>query len=805
MLFYSLGDNDVAISYLLKAAEAGPDDVKIRLNLIEVGRQMGNDKLMSQMVDDMRRIMGPGSDEALYADAARSFGQISKAYLNHATAGGNQPSLEPDEKQKLESAIKILDKVSRARPDWYQVALVLAPAELLAGNTDAAIDHYKQALKVGPADPRVIKVVSQLLIHTGRTSEAESIIDLVGGRDKMKELHLGEFVVDADVAKGDLTDALKEAVTEVPEDTKDPFGQLRVGRLYAKAGDAENAEKRFRQAVKTGPELPETWLTLVEHLVRNKKREEASSALMQAHKQAPEELVNFVLSQGYETIGEDVLAEQYYHAAIDANPNEMAPHKLLAVFLMRRNRSEEAQGSDDRPSRHTRQAGGQGRLPVGQAHARRDHVRDRRRRGFPPRKALLLANVKLNDMDSADQLQLANLLATRLDEPASLRKAQKYFESIKTSLGLREKVKLANIHDVLGNWSQARAEMLDLIAQAQTPDPGLYIAYVEMLLRHGNVDEADNYLDKLKDIQKGENLLRARVWMKKGRPADAALLVNNAFLPSRPVPKDQASRIQAAAIEMEKIGLDSKAEDLYREYMSYVPGNGALQLAGFLGRKGHIDEALDLCEKALKSEKAQKTLRAVSDVLRGQPRRVEPRHIERVAKWYDRLLAENPGSTSLLMQQADFLILSGEDAKAEQLFRDLLNHSDLTSAERAIAQNDLAFELAVQHKKLDEALRLVNEAGDMIGYRSDLLDTRGMVYLALGRYADAANDFREAVTVVAPSASKFLHLAYARDQAKDREEARSALRSAKNAQLDSATLSKGEQAMYEQLIKDVGP
>jgi tetratricopeptide (TPR) repeat protein len=261
-----------------------------------------------------------------------------------------------------------------------------------------------------------------------------------------------------------------------------------------------------------------------------------------------------------------------------------------------------------------------------------------------------------------------------------------------------------------------------------------------------------------------------------------------------------------AALEMDSLGgLDSRAEALYREYMTYVPGNGALQLAAFLGRKGHVDEALDLCEKALKTEPPHNVLQAVSEVLHGQPRRIEPRHFERVSKWYDRVIADNPGSTSLLLQQADFLILAGNDAKAEQLFRDLLNHSDLTTTERAIAQNDLAFVLATQRKSLDEALRLVNEAGDMLGFRSDVLDTRGMIYLAMGRYADAANDFHEAVTVTKPSAVKFLHLAFARDLAKDRDEARSALRKAKEAQLDSATLNRSEQAMYEQLVRDVGP
>jgi tetratricopeptide (TPR) repeat protein len=228
-------------------------------------------------------------------------------------------------------------------------------------------------------------------------------------------------------------------------------------------------------------------------------------------------------------------------------------------------------------------------------------------------------------------------------------------------------------------------------------------------------------------------------------------------------------------------------------------------LASFLGRKGQVNEALDLCEKALKTEPSRNVLQAVSEVLHGQPKRVEPRHLERVSKWYDRLLAENPGSTSLLMQHADFLILAEKNAEAEQLFRDLLNHSDLNSTERAIAQNDLAFVLATQRKNLDEALRLVNEAGDMIGYRSDLLDTRGMVYMAMGRYSDAAKDFHEAVTVIHPSPVKFLHLAFARNLAKDRDEARAAFHSAKDAQLDSATLNRSEQAMYEQLIKDVGP
>ena len=52
---------------------------------------------------------------------------------------------------------------------------------------------------------------------------------------------------------------------------------------------------------------------------------------------------------------------------------------------------------------------------------------------------------------------------------------------------------------------------------------------------------------------------------------DGAAIVNR-LLPPRPVPKDQVWRLQTAAIEMDRLGLDSKAEELYREYMLTLRG-----------------------------------------------------------------------------------------------------------------------------------------------------------------------------------------------------------------------------------------
>ena len=169
-------------------------------------------------------------------------------------------------------------------------------------------------------------------MKSGRTAEAESIIDLVGGREKMKDYHLGNIVPEVQAAKGQYGEAVAGADKEVPIDSADTYGHLWVGRLHAKAGDMASAEKRFRRAVETGPDLPETWLTLVEHLVTNNKKEDAATVLMRARSKLPEDRVNLVLGPGYEVIGENVLAEQYYRAAVDANPNEMPRTNFWPCF-----------------------------------------------------------------------------------------------------------------------------------------------------------------------------------------------------------------------------------------------------------------------------------------------------------------------------------------------------------------------------------------------------------------------------------------------------------------------------------------
>ena len=191
--------------------------------------------------------------------------------------------------------------------------------------------------------------------------------------------------------------------------------------------------------------------------------------------------------------------------------------------------------------------------------------------------------------------------------------------------------------------------------------------------------------------------------------------------------------------------------------------------------------------------------------LQAQPSLIQPKHVERVDKWYQRALRNDPESAPLLLQLAAFRDISGNVNEAEHIYRDLLHRSDLTSTQRSVALNNLAFSLAGRKKNLEEALAFINEAGQLFGENSDVLDTRGMVYVAMADYPKALADLSEAVRIPDPSPVKLLHLALAQDLAGYHPEARDTLQRAKESKLDPTALGKVERESYDRLSKDLGP
>jgi tetratricopeptide (TPR) repeat protein len=153
------------------------------------------------------------------------------------------------------------------------------------------------------------------------------------------------------------------------------------------------------------------------------------------------------------------------------------------------------------------------------------------------------------------------------------------------------------------------------------------------------------------------------------------------------------------------------------------------------------------------------------------------------------------------MLLGDIWEIRGELDKAEGVYRKLLERNSLDPMLRAGLANNLAFILSAQQKNTDEAVRLIEGAMDVYGPISDLLDTRGVVYLAANKPQQALADFKEAV--LDPSAMKWVHLALAQSAVDNKEAARASLKKAQAMDLKQEDLYEVEWTRYERLAREL--
>jgi tetratricopeptide (TPR) repeat protein len=162
-------------------------------------------------------------------------------------------------------------------------------------------------------------------------------------------------------------------------------------------------------------------------------------------------------------------------------------------------------------------------------------------------------------------------------------------------------------------------------------------------------------------------------------------------------------------------------------------------------------------------EKAADVIRTGIAVLRARRDEVGDKYDARLQAWLDRALLENPDSMPLLMLQAEFSDVQKRYDDTAAIYRKLLKRQDLTGTTRAIVLNNLAYlvVLANAGSQADaDPKKLIDEAGEILGPTTDILDTRSVVEIAQKEYQKAIRDSELAVTD-SPSPSKYFHLAVA--------------------------------------------
>jgi tetratricopeptide (TPR) repeat protein len=221
---------------------------------------------------------------------------------------------------------------------------------------------------------------------------------------------------------------------------------------------------------------------------------------------------------------------------------------------------------------------------------------------------------------------------------------------------------------------------------------------------------------------------------------------------------------EAAAISLflqsrvlERMGRFDEAEATLRRFVEAIGRpEASLDLAEFLGRRGRVDEALDLCDLSWETCPPAKVARAatVSIYEPGVPVAA----INRVAAGIQRALGDHPADAGLLFYLGNIRALQGDPGEAERLFRESVDRDELSSG--AVA--NLAWIIAVRDpSRATEARSIADRGIWLLGPLPDLLNARAAALMRLGDAPGAIADLERAVVDPQPDPIWMLHLAQA--------------------------------------------
>jgi tetratricopeptide (TPR) repeat protein len=809
-----------------KVAELLDRDLDSRLRSFDLALQGEDEADVVEALDKVRKLEGEGGTFGLYNDARRLLWLASRGELG------------AELKRGLAKARDELEVVSKRRPGWSRVALCLGQAWDLEGRPELALEHYKRAVDQGERQFDLIHRVVRLLYDRSRFTEAEGVLQRLPEQapvladtqrdakqgDKQRLVDMQQLVAEVSLRTGNYARARDAARKAVKKDSSNPREWVWLGQVLwltaqqpgVTAGqrlrDEAEAEEALHKAVELAPDGPEVWVALVQHLVRTRRTDEAEATLEKARKQLPAEQASLALAQCYAALNKPDKAREQFDLAVKARPDDPAVLRIAADFYVFINELKAAEQClrkvlDGRKADQAAAATARLTLAMVLAAQGGDQL---------TKEALALVGKPPegdrgaeSGIDSAQRERAEAVVLALMPQRSEQREAIKILEHLSTQqlLTLEDRFLLVQVYERIGNYPTARERMQPLRKSGSAH----YLSwYVNFLLRHGKaarpgawLDEAEQWLADLEKLEPDKlrtDLLKALLLKAQGRAKEAAPLL------SRHADKKDATAadVLRVALLLEQAGCGADAVRHYRRYveMDKKP-EAVLYLAACLARQKQLGEALDLCDSAWKSCPPGLVARTTLDIL--SESHPDNRQLDRFEGRLKEAVDKDQKSNDLLLFLGSLYELRGRYEEAVTLYRQVLERD----SRNAVALNNVAWILAMQDGKGEEALVWVNKAIEVLGPIPELLDTRAVAFLVAGRTDSALEDLLEAVgrPNLDPKVrfSITVHLARVYKQAGRTVEAKKRWREAHSDGPGPEGLHGLERPGYEKLAAELGP
>jgi tetratricopeptide (TPR) repeat protein len=678
----------------------------------------------------------------------------------------------------LEEARRELDILAAARPSWAPLFLARSEVSELSGMPEQAIKDLEDANRAGDTSPSVIRRLITLLLRKGEDKKAQMYLNTLP--KAAIQAGLRHEAVAVHIRNNRMMDALNLTLETMQEGRQGPADLVFLARVLSANNRHDEAEAKIREAITIAPTAPAPWVALVEFFVERKLKARALQAIADAKKNIEPKMRSLALARCYELVNQPNEARNCYNEALKEGKDDVVVVRAVAEAHLANRRHAEAE-----PLLR--------RLVDGDLKAKQDE-RDWARRGL----AVVLAG-STDFKRFAEALELVGLKLDRngklpkvdaVNKPTALVRAQarvlasqgqrqfrKQAVALLEALGRRDalvpddKFLLAVLYDAEGNRSRSQQRLREL-AQPPLRTPRYLAQYANSLMGNkrvpDDIKEAERVIALLEELEKQREVgpngfasveLRARVLEARKKPDEALALM-----------RKHVSRKGARPEEV-------------------------VLLINTLSRQKRYAEAYALCEKMWNDGNCSPELVAGISTSLLQTMKPEDRQVAAIQNRLQQALEKKP-SVMLKLQLADLLDRRGQYPEAAKLYKQVLKDEP----NNFVALNNLAWMLAHGGGDATEALGYVNKALAGMGRRADLLDTRGLIYLALKQPNKAVEDLKEAAGE-GESPQRLFHLARAYHALKDKDGAREALKQACANGLKDASLHPVEEEAARKLLK----
>ncbi len=800
--YLQIGEVKRAEALWQQIAKQYPKNLRSQMALFDLALQDNESAAMDKLVEAIKFIEGPEGTIWRYCQACQLIAQAQKSLEAKKT-------LDQDSKRLLDRASEQLLVVAKRRPTWGRVMVAQGQVNDLLGLYDAALDKYQKGMAFGEQSFPIIRRTLQLLWSRGNYAEVEELLQTLPVSSKGTLGELDRIGAESALRSQDPARALVLAERAVPADSKDYQDHVWLAQIKWRAGKNAEAETELRHAIKLAPDVPETWVAMVAHYIRIGEKTKANQTVEEAAKQLPRERSRLALARCYEMTGQTERSKELYAEALAANPNDSDVLEALAFSTLSQNQRDEAKKYFEQlislknlsPARLAAAKRALA-LVLSSPNDYQETVKALRLLGVLDAESEKLPPATGENL--ADQRAKIVILA-RAQNPRQRRQAISLLEGLlgRQQITSDERFLLAQLYESVGEWPKARQQFQfvlsagpEALGKDERGKDARLRQYADKLtvfcvglLRADAATQVEPWLAKLEEIEPKSLRsvgLRAQLLSKQGQ-ADKAVPELLAF------EKNQDKLTGSVAAVLEQIGQLKLAEEMYKKYVTQsMKPEANLTLAQFYGRQNRPDEALALCQSALKTCRMEQVASAAVLVL--YTAKVNNDHCQRVAGWLQAAIQQNEKATELMTYLAAVRRLQKDYQSVIALYRQVLKHDPNDT----LTLNNLAWLLALSERSAPEALTIINRAIELDGPQSELLDTRGVAYLINQDPKGALRDFEEAIAET-PTAHRYFHLAQAHFLARNRSAAVDALQKAMRLKLTENTVDPLEISAYQQL------